>query len=345
MNRARSRDRMPSTIGTWIQAIVRTLDARGIDGSDLALAAGISARVLCSVDERAPQDAVTRLWKAAVEATGDPCFGLHVSRFVGPVTFHALGYAVLASPNLKAALQRVIRFQRLISDAVEQRLVLSGDRYRYVIERVAPHGPPDEAIDAFMTMSVRTVRSLTRPARINPLAVCLRRPEPTPADLFHQIFRCPITFGADVDAFEYARSDVEAPLLFANLELARQSDEIIADYMARTGRSEALPDLVGALIVKHLPSGRPSEAIIAKRLRMSPRNLQLQLAQHGSSYKELLNQARYDLARRYLEQGRHSIKEIAFLLGFSDAATFSRAFRRWAGQSPGRFASRPSARR
>lgn len=344
MNRVRSRERMPTTIGTWIQAIVRTLDARGVDGSDVALTAGISARVLCSVDERAPQDAVTRLWRAAVEATGDPCFGLHVSGFVGPVTFHALGYAVLASPNLKAALQRVIRFQRLISDAVEQKLVLRGDRYRYVIERVVPHGPPDEAIDAFMTMSVRTVRTLTRPARTNPLGLWLQRPEPASADLFHEIFRCPITFGADEDAFEYARADVEAPLPFANLELARQSDEIIADYMARTGRSEALPDLVAALIVKHLPSGRPSEAIVARHLRMSPRNLQLQLAQHGISYKTLLNHARYDLARRYLEQGRYSIKEIAFLLGFSDAATFSRAFRRWAGQSPRRFALPSSAR-
>jgi AraC-like DNA-binding protein len=91
------------------------------------------------------------------------------------------------------------------------------------------------------------------------------------------------------------------------------------------------------VLVEHLPDG-PSESTIAQRLCLSTRNLQLQLAQEGTSYKALLNQARQGLARSYLQQRKHSIKEIAFLLGFSDAATFTRAFRRWTGQSPGRFA-------
>ena len=65
----------------------------------------------------------------------------------------------------------------------------------------------------------------------------------------------------------------------------------------------------------------------------------LQLAQEGTSYKALLNRARQNLASTYLQRGKYSIKEVAFLLGFSDAATFTRAFRRWTGQSPRRFAA------
>ena len=116
----------------------------------------------------------------------------------------------------------------------------------------------------------------------------------------------------------------------------------VADYLARTGRIDSLAERVHALLVAHLPDGGPSEATIAQQLCMSPRNLQLQLAQDGTSYKELLNRARQNLARRYLEQGKYSIKEIAFLLGFSDAATFTRAFRRWTGQSPRKFATSES---
>jgi AraC-like DNA-binding protein len=330
-------------MGTWIQAIVRALDDRGINGTELALQAGISPRVLRNGDERAPQPAVTRLWTAAVEATGDPCFGLSVPRFVNPVTFHALGYAILASPNLKAALQRVIRFQRLISDATEQKLVLAGDRYRFVIQRVSSLGPPDEAVDAFMATGARTFRALSRPASINPLAVKMRRPEPVTTEHYDKVFRCPITFAASEDVMEYSRSDVEAPLPFANAELARQNDAIVADYLARAGLVEALAERVHALLVAHLPDGGPAETDIARHLCMSPRNLQLQLAQEGTSYKALLNGARQNLARSYLQQGRHSIKEIAFLLGFSDAATFTRAFRRWTGQSPRRFADESAA--
>ncbi len=325
-------------MGTWIQAIVRALDARGINGTEQALRAGISPRVLRNGEERAPQPAVTRLWALAVEATGDPCFGLEVPRFVNPVTFHALGYAILASPDLKAALRRAIRFQRLISDATAQSLVEVGDRYRFIIERLSPLGPPHEGIDAFMATGVRTLRVLSGSTRINPLALHLRRPEPKTSERFHKIFRCPISFDAAEDAVEYARGDIEAPLPYGNADLARQNDKIVAEYLARTGRVDTLADRVHGLLVEHLPDGGPSEEAVARRLCMSPRSLQLQLAQEGASYKILLNRARQNLACRYLQQARYSIKEIAFLLGFSDAATFTRAFRRWTGESPRRFA-------
>lgn len=338
MTKVRAEADVPTTMGTWIQAIVRTLDENGIDGTALALEAGISPRVLRDADERAPQPAVTRLWRMAVEATGDPCIGLKVPRHVSFATFHALGYAIFASPDMKSALQRVIRFQRLISDATAQRLERDGDRYRFIIERLSPLGPPDEAIDAFMAMGARLFRALSGDRRIVPLVVRLRRSEPPSSELFGKIFRCPIVFDAELDLFEYARKDIEAPLPFANAELARQSDAIVAEYLARTGRTASLADRVHCLLVEYLPDGGPSEESIAQRLCMSTRNLQLQLAQEKTSYKELLNRARSDLARSYLRQSRYSIKEIAFLLGFADAATFTRAFRRWTGQSPRRFA-------
>ena len=346
MNNIQQGTDVPSTMGTWIQAIVRALDdqgIKGINGTELALRAGISPRVLRNAEERAPQPAVTRLWAMAVEATGNPCFGLLVPRYVSPVTFHALGYAILASPNFKAVFQRLIRFQRLISDATEQRLELAGDRYRLVIERLSPLGPPHEAVDAFMATGVRTLRGLSGSARVDPLALYLQRPEPQPSELFHKLFRCPIHFEAAADLVEYSRKDVEAPLPHANAELAKQSDAIVAEYLTRTGRIGTLSDRVHALLVEHLPDGGPSEATVAQRLCLSLRNLQLQLAQEGTSYKALLNRARRDLASSYLQRGKYSIKEIAFLLGFSDAATFTRAFRRWTGQSPRRFADELAA--
>jgi AraC-like DNA-binding protein len=262
-----------------------------------------------------------------------------VPRFVNPATFHALGYAIFASPNLKAVFQRLIRFQRLISDATTQRLELAGDRYRFIVERVSPLGPPHEAVDAFFATAARTFRWLTAPAPLNPLAVHLRRPEPTPSELYYKIFRCPITFDARLDVMEYSRKDVEGPLPNANAEPARQNDAIVADCLARTGRVGSIADRVHALLVQQLPDGGPSEATIAQGLCMSQRNLQLQLAQERTSYKALLNLARQNLACGYLRQGKFSIKEIAFLLGFADAATFTRVFRRWTGQSPGGYAT------
>lgn len=338
MTKLRSEAVVPTTMGSWIQAIVRAVEDHGVDGTALALEAGIHPRVLRDADERAPQPAVTRLWQSAVEATGDPCIGLKVPRYVSFATFHALGYAIFASPNMKAALLRVIRFQRLISDATAQRLERRGDRYHFTIERLSPLGPPDEAIDAFMATGARLFRALSGDRRIVPLALRLRRSEPTPSELYGKIFRCPISFDAGADVLEYARKDVEAPLPYGNADLARQSDAIVADYLARSGRAGTLADRVHSLLVEHLPDGGPSEETIAQLLCMSTRNLQLQLSGEGTSYKTLLNDARRDLACGYLRQNKHSIKEVAFLLGFADAATFTRAFHRWTGQSPRRFA-------
>ena len=114
---ARSR-RNPSTIGNLLHAILRALDARGIDGRAVARAAGISERALDSPNERVPQPAMTELWHRAVAAAGDPAFPLDVPRHVTVATFGALTYACLASPDLATALRRLVRFQALVSDAV-----------------------------------------------------------------------------------------------------------------------------------------------------------------------------------------------------------------------------------
>ena len=109
----------PSTIGSWSAAILRALAARGIDEQRLARDAGIDPASLQAPDARVPRAALTRLWHLAVEATGDPCFGLSVPRFTMQTSFHALGYAVLASATLKEAFERIVRYRRLIGDVVQ----------------------------------------------------------------------------------------------------------------------------------------------------------------------------------------------------------------------------------
>jgi AraC-like DNA-binding protein len=73
---------------------------------------------------------------------------------------------------------------------------------------------------------------------------------------------------------------------------------------------------------------------------MSARNLQRHLAEEGTSFKELLTEARVTLGRNYVGEGRLSVTEIAFVLGFADTSTFSRAFKRWTGMSPREYASK-----
>lgn len=329
----------PSTIGSWCAAIVRALDAQGVDGRRLAAAAGIDPASLQEPDARVPRAALTRLWQLAVEATGDPCFGLTAARHVTQTTFHALGYAVLASTTLREAFERIVRYRRLIGEVVQLALVEAGDRYRFVIDVSAPPGAPYEAVDAIAAGSLQQARLLRGEPRFAPLAVALERPQPPDPEPFRRLFRVPPSFAQAANVMEFARADFEARLPSGNAELARQNEAILVGYLARL-ETAGLSNRVQQALLQALPDGAPTKTALARRLAMSPRTLQRRLADEGTSFKALLNDARASLARSYVGEGRLSVTEVAFVLGFADTATFSRAFKRWTGLSPRRYASR-----
>jgi AraC-like DNA-binding protein len=331
----------PSTLATWAATILRALEARGIETGRIAARAGIDPAAL-GPDARVPRAALTRLWELAVEATGDPAFGLEASRFAAQTTFHALGYAVLASVTLKEAFERIIRYRRLIGDVLELRLIDAGDRYRFQIDVSAQPGVPFQAVDAIAATCVRQARLLHAPRPCNPLAVTFARPAPADAEPYRRAFRAPVAFAMPVNALEYARADVEDRLPAGNAELARGNDEVLVRYLARLQRSRVASRVEQALL-DALPDGAPSKPAIARTLGMSARNLQRHLADEGTSFKALLNEARVNLARSYVDEGRLSVTEIAFVLGFADTSTFSRAFKRWTGMSPREYAARPAS--
>jgi AraC-like DNA-binding protein len=329
----------PATLTTpsgWSAAIVRALDAAGRDGRDIAARAGIAAAVLDDPNGRVPRQALTALWQLAVEATGDESFGLTAARFATHTTLHALGLAALASATLLEALERMIRFRRVIGAVNQVRLEDAGDRYRFVIDVSAPPGVPYPAVDAFAAGVVRQMRSLTGDRRFAPLAVTLKRPRPANDAPFAQTFRAPVIFAAAENVIELDKVAMERRLPTANAELAAQNDRVLLEYLARI-ESTRLASRVERALVEALPSGVPSQAELARRLGVSTRGLQRQLVAEGTTFRAILDAARAALARDYVRAGTLSVTEIAFLLGFSETSAFSRAFRRWTGMAPRRF--------
>lgn len=327
-----------STLATWTATILRALAARGLDADAIAAQAGVDPEAL-GPEARVPRAVLSRLWELAVAATGDPAFGLEASRYTAQTTFHALGYAVLASATLKDAFERLVRYRRLVGDVLVMRMIDAGDRYRFEIDVSADPGIPFQAVDAVAAICARQARMLHAPRVCNPLTVSFVHPEPLDLEPYQRAFRAPLRFAADVNALEYARADVEDRLPAGNAELARGNDEVLVRYLARFEESR-LATRVQQALLDALPDGAPSKAAIARKLGMSARNLQRHLAAEGTSFKDVLNDARGDLARTYVGEGRLSVTEIAFMLGFADTSTFSRAFKRWTGAAPSDWAAR-----
>jgi AraC-like DNA-binding protein len=350
----------PSVLTSWTCSILRALEARSIDVAPLLRDAEVSPEALRDPNGRVPLATSNTLWRLAVERAGDPAFGLYVSKHVTQTTFHGLGVAMLASATLRDALQRLVRYNHVVTDATDLRLDVSGDRGRLTLliaddaapplpragQRPAkerktaamrePGAPPAEAIDAAMSLMVRVCRFLTGHT-FTLVEVDQTRPAPSDSEPYTRFFGCPVRFGAAFDALTFDARGLDRPREMSNPELARYNDDAVQAYLERV-RSGNVVDQVRARLATRL-ADRPTAEDVASALGLSQRSLQRRLKERGTSYEAILALVRRDLACAYLRDERYTITELAFMLGFEDASSFARAFRRWTGASPSGFRS------
>jgi AraC-like DNA-binding protein len=330
--------REATTLNTWAMAIAKALDARGCDSARLFAEAGLDHSVLHDPNGRYPVSKMSRLWKLAVQASNDPCIGLKAAAYVQPATFHGLGFAVLASQTLYDALQRTARYSRIVSNAADVYVEETPEGVKEIIRFREDVPPVDEAIDLFMASTLKLAKLLTG-ADLRPLRISLRREAPGgAATAEYQAFfgGCPVDFGGDENSILIPRELLMQPLPMANPALARQNDQVVVEYLARFDGAR-ISEKVRAELITRLPSGEPSRAEVAGTLHFSEKTLQRRLKEEGSSYQQILEETRRELAQQYLREDRISVCEITFRLGFSDQSSFTRAFKRWTGSAPGEY--------
>src|SRR5262249_20627959 len=173
---------------------------------------------------------------------------------------------------------------------------------------------------------------------IRPVAVAL--PYPAPADLapYRAAFRCPVTFDADGNSLEFARADLALPLPTSNPVLAELHERYAGDYLCRFA-ADGVSYRAREAIIRHLPDGEPRRDRIAGELRMSERTLQRRLEEEKTSFGDLVDRTRRELAGQYLGRLHLSLGQAAYLLGYADQSSFFRACKRWFEVSPGRYRS------
>ncbi|NBA97193.1 AraC family transcriptional regulator [Pseudomonas sp. R5(2019)] len=326
----------PTSLASWIRALCKQLDTLGLDSAALCRQAGLDPLLMDDPNAHYPLSGTTRLWEIAVQVSGDPAIGLRMSRFVSPTTFHALGYALVASGSLREVFERIVRYHKVVSDAVEPELARFDDCYCLRLKMpLGSPAPAFEAIDAFAAIYVRTCRN--RLGRdYAPLAVYLRRPEPADPHQWHKVFRAPVHFAADEDRLEFALVDFDCHLDDANPELAHHNETVL-DQTLGLLQPLTWERRVRNAIEASLPDGVPSAGDIARDLHLTLRSLQRHLADEGCRYDSLLDECRQNLALHYLRDRSITLIDIGYRLGFADASSFNRAFKRWTGLSPGQY--------
>ncbi|WXL27319.1 AraC family transcriptional regulator [Ectopseudomonas mendocina] len=328
-----------TTSSSWASGIVAALEYDGLDVRSLFAQLGLDYSALSNPDARFPQDAMTRLWQLAVEVSGNPAIGLNMAKVLRPSSFNVVGYALMSSRNLREGIIRLVRYQRIIAEGADISFVPAVDGYEI---RLAVHGDripaARQSTEASMAYYVAFCRWVTgKPLR--PRYVRLMGAAPKDLAPYDKVFQCPITFNADHYVLVFETADLEAPLPSANEALAQLHDRFAGDYLARFAGSRVTHQ-VRQVLCRLLPQGEPKRETVSQALLLSERTLQRRLQEEGTSYQQLLDDTRRELAVQYLDQVSLTLLEISYLLGFSDPSNFFRAFRRWFDATPGEYRAR-----
>ncbi|MDM7914128.1 MAG: AraC family transcriptional regulator [Candidatus Eisenbacteria bacterium] len=329
----------PSIAATSTLAMVRTAEARGVRTADLLEEAGISRASLDDPDARLPGPVVLSIWNALRDRTADPVLQLTAPVSLPFGAYRVIDYLVAASATVGDGVRRFARFFRLIADAVTLEVRRTGHEYQLCLERSDGGAVPPVYVDYVFAALVGRTRMRIRPD-LRVLRVDLRQPAPQATAPYVEVFRAPVRFGADADRLCFTEEEWNAPTESGDAALARLLEEharILAQRIPQAPpgfRTE-----VQKAIASTLPEGG-SAVEVARALHVSVRTLQRKLVEIGTTFREMSDSVRAQLAEEYLTDPQVSIAEVAFLLGFSDQSAFHRAFRRRTGESPGRWRRR-----
>jgi AraC-like DNA-binding protein len=318
--------------------LLEHLESVGCDPGAVLDRAGIPSHALESPRMRLPQRRFEALWHAAIEATGDPAIALRVAAQARPGTLGVIGYLASASESRRSAFEVVKGLTPLLWE--DFACELEGD------ERVAfLRCRPARRASRFTTeYAVGLTVSMSRtlgPLRCEPLEARFSHRAPPYAAECERILDLPVRFAAGEDGvlFPAALLDLSNPS--ADAALRELLERHAADQLARLVANAPFAQRVRACLLALLPAGGLTADRVAERFAMSPRTFRRRLREAGTSYQEVLDAVRAELARRHLERERRGIDEVAFLLGFSDPSAFSKAFRRWTGCTPTAFLRDP----
>jgi len=322
-------------IAAYTRSIASALEQRGVDAAQVFERAGVPMYNTTDPLRRLTNREISALFRESVAITSDPYFGLFVADTLHISQLHALGFALLTSSTLRDFCLRLTNFYRLVSDNVDIRLEESPDEAVIAVKLLQP----DicwETRDAFVGLMVRLMRAIGK-RDFTPIRVELARPVPAAGDQpYRDYFGCEVLFDQPEMHIAFDRAMVDLPLPGASQELAQMHDRTAMEYLKKLdGRN--ISNRVRSLIVDKLSTGLVSKQLVADDLHVSSRNLELKLADEDTNFQQVLDSTRQSLASGYMEQSGLSITEIAYMLGFSDAANFTRAFKRWTGKSPSEF--------
>jgi AraC-like DNA-binding protein len=330
----------PSVKATGINAILQVAERYAVPRARLLAMAHLEPEWLRHADDRLPVQRQFEIYRIAAELTGQPDIGLYVGRVQHFRGLNLLLYMSTICQTFREYLNLVPSLLRMRGDLGVVAIERDGEFIRLEWRPLQQESASERFLtDEILASSAAIVNALC----VEPIPV--RRAEftyPRPADLtqLHSAFGTELQFDQAVSCLYFDRACLNYPVIKLDYELDANWTSSLQDLFESDESADPFLRMVREAIGRSLPTGDLSIDQLATEIGVSRRTLQRRLADRDTHFMQVLAEVRAELAARYLADQRLGITEIAFLLGYSDLAAFSTAFRSWYDCTPSEYRSR-----
>lgn len=304
----------------------------GVNPEKVFTEAGISLELLEDPDNLISFSARSHLIQLCCEHTQCDHFGLLLGEETGISTLGLIGYLALNSPDVRTALDNLIRHFHLQSRASMLSRKLGKDRvfFGYSIYQSGAEAL-SQIEDGAVAILYNVLRSICGP-KWKPVEVCFAHRVPSNLDPYRKIFGDRLRFDAEHSGFYFELDWLDQAIETADPGLHHILNKQVEQLEARYGAD--FPAQVRRMIMIALPMGQASADHISALFTIHTRTLNRRLNSHGTNFKALADEVRYELAQQLISTSDMTLGEVSEILGYADSSAFTKAYKRWSGQTP-----------
>jgi AraC-like DNA-binding protein len=312
------------------------LREEGISVGQALTGTGLSLSILNKPEQHVSLSQELMFLRNLRKATGNPAIGLKVGACYPLTLFGIYGYALMSAATVSDALKLAYEYVEL-SFAFYEHSLSFRDGQVVMCMSSTDYDSADIAMlnEREMMACLMILRGLMGEDFCLDAATLSSAPQASLVE-YERYFGCPVTFNADENTLVFSNALLHIPVLQCDSDTASLCIERCERLRARLTEEYNIVDEVRELILLR-PGYFPTIDELSGRLNMSGRTLRRKLTAHGIGYQKILDDLRFELSREYLYTTNISVEQISILLGYSDPAHFSNAFRRWTGGAPSDF--------
>jgi AraC-like DNA-binding protein len=314
--------------------LIEAIKAAGANPHDVLGTIAVDSAIFANPDGFIEVSTFARILEEAARVSSDECFGIHFGERYNPKNIGSLVYVVLNSPTIAAGIENTARFIKIHNEAAGASLLVEKDRayLRFSPNELLIHTSRQHSEYA-MTVALNTLRLMVG-SEWAPQEVHFMHQLDAATSEHFRVFCAPVVFGCPANALVIESDFLKREVPAADPRLYRILKRYLGRVLNEMPREDDLVADVRRLVGEAIRDGEPKLSRAAKTVGVSPRVLQRRLKEYGLDFKKLVDDTRHRLALQHIKEQKDTLTQIAFMLGYSDASAFNRAFKRWTGTAP-----------